>query len=92
MTDRIVNELMASAEQAAKLHSGGLNTRAARAAYAKGIRDMASLVMACANAAQKLCDEQDRGSVSRVMLQGYTDGLRHIVKSADAMIPPGYEP
>lgn len=92
MTDRIVNQMISDAQEAAQQHKINLNTQTARAAYAKGIRDMASIVSACADAAQKLCDEQKDSSVCKTMLQGYANGLRHIVRGADDMIPPGYEP
>ena len=91
MTQSIINQMLRDAERAAGRFASDFCTPQARMAYVKGVRDMAGLIIACANAAQELCDEQKAGSISHTMLKGYADGLRHIAEGADDLIPPGYE-
>lgn len=83
----IVRELLDSAQKEAHLQA---NSR--KLAYARGVRDMAAVISACANVAAELMAREKAGTPSHTMLKGYSDGLRHIAECADELIPPGYEP
>lgn len=83
----IVKEMLASAQKEAHLRSGS-----SKLAYARGVRDMAAIISACANVAVELMEKEKAGTPSHTMLKGYSDGLRHIAECADDLIPPGYEP
>lgn len=87
MTQDIVKELLANAQKEAHLRSGS-----SKLAYARGVRDMAAVISACANVAAELMTREKVGTPSHTMLKGYSDGLRHIADCADDLIPPGYEP
>ena len=87
MTQDIVKELLANAQKEAHLRSGS-----SKLAYARGVRDMAAIISACANVAAELMTREKVGTSSHTMLKGYSDGLRHIADCADDLIPPGYEP
>lgn len=87
MTQDIVKELLANAQKEAHLRAGS-----AKLSYARGVRDMAAVISACANMAAELMAREKVGTPSHTMLKGYSDGLRHIADCADDLIPPGYEP
>lgn len=91
MTQTIIDQMREEAERVAGRFVGDDLSPVSRLAYARGVRDMASLLMACANAAQELCDEETEGTPAHTMLRGYANGLRHIAEGADGLIPPGYE-
>jgi hypothetical protein len=83
----IVRALLDEAQKAAHLQASS-----GKLSYARGVRDMAALVAACANAAENLKAKEEPGSLQYIMLRGYADGLKHIANAADDLIPPGYEP
>lgn len=67
------------------------NTPEAKAAYARGVRAMAGIVHACARVADSYAESHKNHAFAGVMFEGYATALRHIVRSADDLIPPGYE-
>lgn len=83
----IVRDLLDAAQKEAHLKANG-----SKLAYARGVRDMAAIISACANVAAELMAREKVGTPSHTMLKGYSDGLRHIADCADDLIPPGYEP
>lgn len=88
----IVHDMMRAALNAAKAHQRASDTPETRAAYARGVRAMASLVHACANVAMDYAEKYRDHPAAGVMFEGYETALRRIVKAADALIPKGYEP
>lgn len=85
--DDIVRDLLDAAQKEAHLKANS-----SKLAYARGVRDMAAIISACANVAAELMAREKVGTPSHTMLKGYSDGLRHIADCADELIPPGYEP
>lgn len=92
MTESSIDKLKRQAFEVSQKYSATPTSLATRLAFASGVHSMAALMIACANAAEQLRDEQEEGSVSYIMLAGYADGLRMIAEAADDMIPVGYEP
>lgn len=90
-SDEIVNDMMRAALSAAQSHHSASETPEARAAYARGVRAMASLVHACANVAMDYAEKHKGHQVAGVMFAGYEEALRRIVRAADELIPRGYE-
>ena len=87
-----VKAMLEAAIQAAQESHAGASTPETRAAYARGVRAMAGLVHACAGVADTYAEKYKEHVFSGVMFEGYATALRHIVRSADDLIPPGYEP
>lgn len=90
-SEDIVHDMMRAALNAARARQRESDTPEARAAYARGVRAMASLVHACANVAMDYAEQYREHPAAGVMFQGYETALRRIVKAADALIPDGYE-
>ena len=88
---RTVQAMLDEALQAAQNGSTAANTPEAKAAYARGVRAMAGIVHACASVADSYADNYKDHAFAGVMFEGYATALRHIVNSADSLIPPGYE-
>lgn len=86
-----VQSMMRDALKAAQEAPTAVTTPEAMAAYARGVRAMAGLVQACVNVADEYANRYIDHPVAGVMFEGYATALRHIVSSADALIPPGYE-
>lgn len=86
-----VQAMLQEALKTALTSPEAVNTPETRAAYARGIRAMAGLVHACVGVAESYADNHKDHPFAGVMFQGYATALRHIVKSADQLIPPGYE-
>lgn len=89
--DEAVQAMLEEALKTALSSPAAANTPETRAAYARGVRAMAGLVHACAGVADGYAEKYKDHVFSGVMFQGYATALRHIVKSADDLIPPGYE-
>jgi len=89
--DDIVRAMLEDALQKAKEGPQEVSTPETRAAYARGVRAMAGLVNACVTVVDAYAHEYRDHPVAGVMFNGYALALRHILKSADDLIPPGYE-
>lgn len=92
MTESSIDKLKREAFAVSEKYRSNPMSFATRMAFASGVHSMAALMIACANAAEQLRDEQEEGSIPYIMLAGYADGLRTIAEAADDMIPVGYEP
>lgn len=90
--ENAIDKLKREAFEVSQKYSATPTSPATRIAFASGVHSMAALMIACANAAEQLRDEQEEGSIPYIMLAGYADGLRIIANAADDMIPVGYEP
>lgn len=92
MTESSIDKLKREAFAMSEIYRANPQSPAMQMAFANGVRTMAALIIACANAADQLRDELPEGSTSHIMIKGYADGLRHIAEAADDLIPAGYEP
>lgn len=86
-----IDKLKREAFEVSKKYQIDPMSLSARMSYARGVHSMAELVTACANAAEQLRDDQEKGSVPYIMLAGYAEGLRSIADAADSLIPANYE-
>ena len=84
-------EMEQAALHAALLSKSMADTPETRAAYARGVRAMASLVHACVGVAEQSIEEHRSHPLAATMFTGYARALRKIVEAADDLIPPGYE-
>jgi len=90
-TEDLVEALMRASLEAASLTKPISGSPDTRAAYARGVRDMAGLVHACIRVADEAAELNSDNKVVATMLKGYAQSLRMIVAHADDLIPPGYE-
>lgn len=89
--NKTVQDMLDEALRVALEAPHGVNSPEAKAAYARGVRAMAGIVHACAGVADGYADSYRSHPFAGVMFEGYATALRHIVNSADSLIPPGYE-
>ena len=90
-SDDIVEAMKQAALNAAHARAASQHSAEAREAYARGVRAMAGLVHACANVAMDYANQYKDKPTYSTIFKGYEQGLRHIVKAADDLIPKGYE-
>jgi hypothetical protein len=90
-TEDLVEALMRASLEAASLTKPIVDNSDTRAAYARGVRDMAGLVHACIRVADEAAELNSDNEVAATMLQGYAQSLRMIVAYADDLIPPEHE-
>jgi len=90
--DDIVSAIKQAALQAAAGVREGRDTPETRAAYAHGVRSMASLVNACLGVAERYHDMYRHDPLGSAIFDGYSKALRNILHAAEEIIPPGYEP
>lgn len=91
MINGIVEQMLAQAQKNAEQFKTNPLSRDARMGYVRGVNDMAALVAACANATDEYRRQNDHGPAVDKIFKGYSDSLRHILKAAESLIPPGYE-
>lgn len=89
---QIIAELQEQARKFACQYANDIRTPAERAAYADGVKAMAAMVNACSITAYNMAQDRRYEGMAAVLFKTYADGLRHIVKASDDLIPPGYEP
>lgn len=89
--EETVNAMKQAAIKAASNTDVSMDTIAARAAYARGVRAMAALVHSCIKVADDMADQNKDNHIAFNMLKGYASSLTLIVDVAEDLIPPGYE-
>jgi hypothetical protein len=90
-TEDLVEALMRASLEAASLTKPISGSPDTRAAYARGVRDMAALIHACIKVADKSREEHRDHPVVATMFTGYSRALQQLVDAAEELIPPGYE-
>ncbi len=86
-----VNSMRDAAIAAAQNSPASVNDASTRAAYARGVRDMAGLVHACIKVADEFANKHSNDINACIAFKGYAKSLRHIVNVADDLIPLGWE-
>lgn len=86
----IISEMQSEANKVAKLYR--LNTPECKAAYALGVRAMATMISVCINIAEQMKTEHSDNPVVSSVFDGYANSLRQILNITDDLIPEGYEP
>jgi hypothetical protein len=91
MKHDVVTAMCEAAVAAAQTNPSATDTAITRAAYARGVRDMAALVHACVKVADEFANTHSNDIGVSIAFKGYAKSLRCIVSAADNLIPLGWE-